>query len=414
MDRNESRVPSAAARLALGLVAAALVATGVVALVGVSGGGGGSAASSVVAKSPNHPAATSPSPSPSPSASPTPEVQTAWTGPPSNRLRLHLVKVIGGHITPKSVDATQTGLIFAQNMIYSHTITVYDRRFHLVKTIPDTVNLAKMGYPKYPHTYHGGPVEAGVAPEAKFVYVSNYSMYGPGFVQGHDVCTPADGYSRSFVYRVDVSTLKIDQAIEVGVVPKYVAVTPNDRYVLVTNWCSYTLSIVSVAKGKQVKQIYLGPYPRGIAVDPSSTYAYVAVMGTTSIAKVNLRTFHVHWISGLGEGPRQATMSPDGRYLYVSMNASDDVVKIDLRTDSVIGRVTVGSEPRSMVIAPDGRSLYVVDYGSNTVSKIATRSMRVIQTVPTNANPIGITYDDATHMVWVACYTGTIMVFKDG
>ena len=29
-------------------------------------------------------------------------------------------------ISPKSVDATGTGLVFAQNMMYRHTMTVYD------------------------------------------------------------------------------------------------------------------------------------------------------------------------------------------------------------------------------------------------------------------------------------------------
>ena len=38
------------------------------------------------------------------------------------------VTTINGHISPKSVDATGTGLVFAQNMMYRHTMTVYDAR----------------------------------------------------------------------------------------------------------------------------------------------------------------------------------------------------------------------------------------------------------------------------------------------
>ena len=30
-------------------------------------------------------------------------------------------------------------------------------------------------------------------------------------------------------------------------VPKYVAVTPDNRYVLVTNWCSFDLSVIDRA-----------------------------------------------------------------------------------------------------------------------------------------------------------------------
>ena len=66
-----------------------------------------------------------------------------------------------------------------------------------------------------------------------------------------------------------------------------------------------------------------------------------------------------------------------------------------------------------MAIAPDGQSLYVVNYGSSTVTKVRASDMRVIQTVQANSAPIGITYVPDRRQIWVACYTGTIMVFKD-
>ena len=67
-----------------------------------------------------------------------------------------------------------------------------------------------------------------------------------------------------------------------------------------------------------------------------------------------------------------------------------------------------------MAISPEGSYLYVVNYLSNTMTKVRTSDMRGVQTVRTNPNPIGITYDNATHHVWVACYSGSIMVFQDG
>lgn len=120
-------------------------------------------------------------------------------------------------------------------------------------------------------------------------------------------------------------------------------------------------------------------------------------------------------IPGVGGGPRHLVLDPTGRWLYATLNADGTVAKIDLRTRAVVGRVSTGRAPRSMTIAADGRSLYVVNYQSATVSKLRTDDLRVVQTVPTNQEPIGITYDadgGAAH-VWVACYTGSIMVFRD-
>jgi YVTN family beta-propeller protein len=97
----------------------------------------------------------------------------------------------------------------------------------------------------------------------------------------------------------------------------------------------------------------------------------------------------------------------------VTLNGAGQVAKVGVATGTVTARVRTGKAPRTMVLAADGRSLYVVNYYSNTVSKLRTSDMAVLQTVPTKRSPIGITQDTATGEIWVACYTGTIMVFTD-
>jgi YVTN family beta-propeller protein len=335
--------------------------------------------------------------------------------PPSSKTRLRYLKMITGHISPKSVVSSGRGLVFAQNMMYTHTVTVYNSRTRrLVKTISDAVNLANFGVKGHSGTVRGAPVELAVTPNGKYAYVSNYSMYGNGFGgEGTDTCYPGQ-YGPSFLYRIDVAKLKIDDAIQVGAVPKYVAVTPDGRFVLVSNWCGYDLSIVSTRLGRQVKHLSLGPYPRGIAVTPDGKSAYIAVMGTTNIAHLHLDNWKLTWLYGVGSGPRHLVVSPKGRWLYATLNGEGDVAKIDLRRGVVVSKVSTGDAPRSMAISPDGKALYVVNYFSNTVSKVRTGDMRVLQDVSVNSSPIGITYDAPTHTVWVACYSGTIEVFNDG
>ncbi|HEX7104626.1 MAG TPA: YncE family protein [Acidothermaceae bacterium] len=370
------------------------------------------AASTPAASSPGASSPGASSPAASSPASPT--AAAALPPPPTGPLRR--VKTILGHLDPKSVVASGTGLFFAQNMMYLHTINVYDRDYKLLKIIPDTVRLADFGYPQYPGKYKGAPVEAAFTPDGASAYVSNYSMYGaaPFTREGSDVCKPADRYPNSFVYRVDTKTLSIDQVIEVGAVPKYVAVTPNGKHVLVSNWCSYTESVIDTATGKEIRQVPVGAYPRGIAIDPSSSTAYIAVMGSTRIAVLDLRTFELSWIAGVGSAPRHLVISPDGHWLYATINGDGVVDKIDLTTRKVVRRVATGRAPRSMAISPDGGYLYVVNYMSNTMTKLRTSDMRIVQTVATEKDPIGVTYDNATHHVWVACYSGALMVFSDG
>ena len=339
-------------------------------------------------------------------------------GRPTDQRTMSLLKTIGGPISPKSVDASDTGFVFAQNMMYRHSMTVYNSAGNLVTTIPDTVDLAKLGVPGGA-TVQGAPVEAAFSPDSLYVYVSNYSMYGPGQgPEGSDTCTPASakaaGDTPSYVYRVDTRTLAVDQVVQVGLVPKYVAVSPDGKYVLVTDWCSWDLRIIDAAKGTVVATLPMnGSYPRGIAVSPDSSTAYVAVMGSDDVEKVDLKTLSVEDSFVVGENPRHLVMDPAGAYLYASLNAPGEVVKVDLANDTVVGTAHTGEDCRSLAVSTDGRSLYVVNYTSDTISKLRASDLSVQQTIPTGVHPIGITDDAETGDVWVAVYTGQILVFAD-
>jgi YVTN family beta-propeller protein len=342
-------------------------------------------------------------------ASPT----TTSTLPPSNQLELVEAGTIGGDIAPKSVAATGHGLVFAQNMMYRHTITVYNEDRELVATIPDTVVLGEFGFAPPATSYRGAPVEAAATSDGRHVYVSNYQMYGPGYSNpGNDECDLAD-WDESFVYRINTEDFAIDQVIPVGAVPKFLALTPDNRTLLVTNWCSFDLSVIDTASQLETARIPLGRHPRGIAVTADGTTAYVAVMGSTNVAVVDLDTLEVGWIKGVGDNPRHLVLSPDGRYLYATLNGDDQVVRIDLAVGTVDTRISTGDAPRSMAISDDGLSLYVVNYGSDTVSKLDATTMTVTQEVPVAPRPIGIAFDPVSRSVWVASYTGVITVFDE-
>jgi DNA-binding beta-propeller fold protein YncE len=148
------------------------------------------------------------------SATTTPPTTTTLALPPSDGRRLTPLTTIGGAITPKSVVASGTGLVFAQNMMYSHSVTVYDQDGLLVETIPDAVDLSALGIAGHAGMVQGAPVEAAFSSDGAHAYVANYSMYGAGFgPEGSDDCSPASGYDNSFVYRIDTESLAIDAAI---------------------------------------------------------------------------------------------------------------------------------------------------------------------------------------------------------
>src|SRR4029453_18869453 len=162
----------------------------------------------------------SPPPTAETTAPTTPTTPPALDLPETKGLRLQSFKTIRssgkiGTLSPKSIVASGDGVVMAQNMIYNHTVTVFDSDGEWITTIPDTVKLADFGIMGYPEgTVKGGPVELAFSADKKKAYTSNYSMYGPGFNhQGHDTCNPSSNIDNSFVYRIDVATNTIDQVI---------------------------------------------------------------------------------------------------------------------------------------------------------------------------------------------------------
>ena len=323
--------------------------------------------------------------------------------------------IANDNLQPKSIVHSGTGLFFAQNMMYRHNISVFDRQSKLVATIDDKVDLKDFGVEVVGRSsvVRGSPVEAAFSPDAKYAYVSNYAMYGTGWdPSAIDTCQGKDR-DQSFVYRIDTTTFKIDQVVQVGAVPKYLAVSPDNKYVVVSNFCSLDVSIIDVLTNKEVRRIDVGLHPRGIAITNDSSTAYVTVMGGGVIIAFNLRDFTTRIITSAGYTPRHLVLSPDNSVLYVSDNKAGQVRAINPKTDTLIKSVATGSEPRTMVMSDDGFSLYVVNYMSDTMVKIRTSDMQVIQTVKTAHHPVGITYDAQMRRVWVANYTGSLSVFED-
>jgi YVTN family beta-propeller protein len=320
---------------------------------------------------------------------------------PATNGMLKALPTVTGSISPKSVVATGTGLVLAQNMMYQHTVTVYDRNGALLSTIRDSVG-----------DQRGAPVEMAMAVDGLHAYVSNYSMYGPGTgPEGFDTCSPSSAVGDSTVFRIDLTTFGIDQVIDVGRVPKFLATSPDGRLLIVSNWCGDDLSIIDIATAKEIRRVRVGRYPRGLALSANSRLAYVALMGAGQVAVVDVESGAVVDRFAVGGGARHLNLAPDGKHLYVTLNEERSVVKVDLATKSIVGRAVTGDNPRTAALSVDGTALFVVNYSSNTASKVRTSDMVVQQTMQTATNPIGVTYDDEARQLWVSCYVGEIRRF---
>ncbi len=334
---------------------------------------------------------------------------------PSDTTALEQVDYLTGGLTPKSVMASGHGLMIANNMMYSHTSTVFDSTTReQVEVLEDGVDLAAFGIEGHPGVSQGSPVEAVWTEDGRYAYVSQYTMYGQNFgVEGFDACTRDSGVGPSFVYRFDAQEMAWDQVFQVGAVPKYLALSPDQRTLLVSNWCDATLSVVDTEKGEETGTVELAAAPRGLAIMPDNRTVYAVAMYADELYKVDLAEGTAEVVMQTPSRPRHLNLADEGRTLYLTTSGGNAILKMDTATDEVVDEAAPGAEPRSVALSPDEKALYVVNYDEASVSKIRTSDMEVIDTVGVDANPIGIDYDPVTHTVWVACYGGSIYVFDD-
>jgi YVTN family beta-propeller protein len=331
--------------------------------------------------------------------------------PPSDEWELSPAFVVRSNdLQPKSIVATGTGLLLAQNMMYRHNVMVFTSEGSEVTRIDDSVDLAEFGVGT--GVVRGAPVEAAVHPNGAHAYVSNYKMYGTGWnPTASDDCNRGR-WDDSFVYRIDLVSLRIDEVMPVGAVPKFLAVSPDGRWLVVSNWCSFDVSIIDLESGEQ-RRVDVGRHPRGIAISPDSQVAYVTVMGSGRIDRIDIATGTKVSLDQAGPGPRHVVLSPDGEVLYVTNNLSGEVRMMDASTGEVRKRVRVGEQPRTMAMAADGASLYVVLYREDAVVKLRADDLAVVARRPTGSRPVGVTVDPVTNRVWVADYAGSLTVFDD-
>ena len=134
-------------------------------------------------------------------------------------------------------------------------------------------------------------------------------------------------------------------------------------------------------------------------------------MGSSDIARLDLGTFTLSWFRGVGLSPRHVVLDPTGRYLYATLNGDSRVIKIDTTTGNGhrAGRHRLAAAEHGDLVRRDRalrRQLRV-----ELVTKLRASDMSIVQTVDVPSHPIGITFEPATHRVWVACYSGEILVF---
>lgn len=267
------------------------------------------------------------------------------------------------------------------------------------------------------NVFMGKPVESELSHGGRWLWIPYYRRDFDEY-----------GQSPSAVAIVDTQTDEIVRVMPTGPIPKYVAASPDGRYVAIVHWGDNTVGLIDTSSGdprtfkyvghltveKQLSQEGLagtnrdstcGFCLRGTIFSPDSQYLIVARMGKGGIAAFHVPTqTYLGTILNIKSTPRHLVLSPDGQYVYASSNYAGYISKIRLDEllqafNSAQGKrirgpkwqeVSVGKGARTLDISHDGRVLFVAVNNTSELVAVHAQTMQVMTRLPIDPYAVGL------------------------
>ena len=169
-----------------------------------------------------------------------------------------------------------------------------------------------------------------------------------------------DNNSVSIINVHDDANVKVGE-IRVGREPQNVAISPDGRWVVVSNTVSGTVSVISTRLRRVVENIRVGTEPYGLAFTPNGDKLYVANATSNNVSVINTRRWRVvRTIGDVGLLPRGIAITNDG-------DAQDNDEKVYVTQFFAVQR--------------PGTILGADDYKEGRVTVISTRTDRTIKEI---------------------------------
>jgi YVTN family beta-propeller protein len=277
-------------------------------------------------------------------------------------------------------------------------------------------------------SYEEKPVEACLSHDDKLLWVSLHNAEGivPIRLDSTNLNqAPPNKKSSKKITVVYPGSLQKDSfyvpLIKTGRTPKIISRTADSKYLLVSNWHSYNVSVLETninehPYAKVISTIPVASIPRGIVVDDKSNRSFVAIMGGASIAVINNTVWMKETDIAVASNPRHIVMDTSG-HIFVSYNRLGKIACIDAETGKTLFTASTAAQPRTIMLSKNHKFLFVTCYSSDIVEvfKINDNGFSKVISLPCKGHPVGVDIfeDNGKLEAWVCSYSnGSISVFS--
>jgi YVTN family beta-propeller protein len=257
-----------------------------------------------------------------------------------------------------------------------------------------------------------------------FLIIAAFMLYGCG--EEADVLVEQGGVlvvlnkSGDTAHVLDRATGERLAEIETGYQPHEVAISPDGRTAVVTNYGSRerpgnSLTVIDVARAEKVKDISLLEYtmPHGIQFLDDDR-VIVTTEGNQTVLIVNIGTEAIDHVFMTEQSvSHMVAVTPDGKRAFVPNIGSGTVTVLDLESGLVEAHIETGEGAEGIAISPDGSEVWVTNRGENTVSVIDAETLEILIQLASPEFPIRASFSpDGKHVLVTNARSGNVTVFN--
>jgi DNA-binding beta-propeller fold protein YncE len=235
---------------------------------------------------------------------------------------------------------------------------------------------------------------------------------------------------------VDTRTDRLVRVMHTGPIPKFLAASPDGRWLAVIHWGDNSVGLVDIAAADPAqfrhageivverklplelnrhvdRDRYCGFCLRGAVFTSDSRHLLVGRMGGGGIAVLDVAgRATLGTVSGMPPTPRHLVLTADGKRLYVGSNVGGQVSLYrpeDLVAAARAGKpelaplraASTGSGTRTIALSPDGRWLFAAVNRESKLVVLDAETLAPKLEIAVDSYPVGLGVAPAGDAVWV-------------
>lgn len=150
------------------------------------------------------------------------------------------------------------------------------------------------------------------------------------------------------VSAIDIRSGAVIKHIPTGAGAEGIAVTPDDRFVIVTNREAGTISVIDPSSDQVIHTLEVGGFPIRVEVTPDGKRALISQAMAQSLLEINIEAWTAGRKLSVGQMPVGIEIRADGKVAYVANTRDDMLTVVDLDSFEVLNTITGGDEPDGM------------------------------------------------------------------